>query len=249
MSHSRVPKGAGAGALAVALAGGVFLMQTPSEAAKKPGGGCNEGVLAPASAMFQDLATDGLQSDGRGTYVHCQDGQVSIGRAEGRFRIDTKKYNPNGARMEVHLAGDSCSGGPCPSLDLTNTHAILQTQTWYACSDPEDASTCVAEIGSVLDLRTMAENDVRRTRLMVSFYEGKKESTLSFQNASEGVVDGNQPCAGEPLKVTCVSATGGSCTSWVMEGDRACYVKATNPGRVFQGVYDAHFFLEVELSP
>jgi hypothetical protein len=243
---------------AATLSAGVVLLlvfavvlPTPAEAAK-PGGGCNEGVLIPATAAFRDGANDGIGSDRGLPYVHCQDGQVSIGRSEGRFRIDTKKYNPNLAKIVVQLDAADCLSGPCSGvpLDLT-TDVIFQTHTRYDCPDAPDVSTCEALPGTILDLRTMIAGQVSYTRLTVSFYQANKTSTLAFLNATEGVVSGMAACVGgNPVRVECLSVDAGSCTRWIMEGDKACYNKyLKGGGATFQGLFSVPVLFDVELLP
>jgi len=245
------------------LAGAVLLVALAvvlpdRAAAAKPGGGCNLGVLNAAKATFRDDPADGVRSDGRGTYTHCQDGQVSIGKQEGRFRIDTGKYNPNNAKMHITLdvadcltpppGQSSCSGVP---LDRT-TDVTFQTHTRYDCPDaPGDLSTCDAT-GEILDLRTMPAGQVRYTRLFVAFFENpnKGHSGLAFMNASEGVVGPSSCEGGNPVKVTCDSVASGSCNKWTMEGDKACYTtEKPSPGPVFKGLFSVPVQFTVELVP
>ena len=154
------------------------------------------GDLIPAKATFRDLGTDGIRSDGR-TYVHCQDGQVSIGKKEGRFRLDTTKFNTNSAKGHITLDRADCLGGPCSGVPLdVTTDVLFQTHTGYECSNPSDVSTCAAVVGTVLNFSKMLGGDVEYTRLNV----GWGSAMLLFTNATD-VLAGSPTCTGgNPVK-------------------------------------------------
>ena len=178
------------------------------------------------------------------TYTHADNGQISVGKLQGRVRIDTTKFNPTGAKMNVQatVCQARCTGTLFPTRLVD---VLFQTHTEYATNP---VSGVLESTGAVLDLRSMNLGDIAYTRLWVDV-PGSGGSGKSFKLAFDNQTEGAFCCncvGGKPAMVTCLDGSPGACRKWSIEGEKACLYEFSKGGGpvVEHGLFSAPFKIE-----
>ena len=226
----------------VVLSAGALLSESAAQGQGKKGGD-----LLPCSAKFRIAAADVFQADPilfDATYNHADNGQISVGKLQGRLRIDTTKFNPTGAKMNVQAT--VCQARCTGTLPARLVDVVFQTHTEYATNP---VSGVLESTGAVLDLRSMNLGDIAYTRLWVDVPGSGgsgKSFKLAFNNQTEGAFCCN--CVdGKPAKVTCLEEnSSGACRKWSIEGEKACLYEFSKGGGpvVEHGLFSAPFKIE-----